>query len=203
MKILCIGMNYHAHLAKLNNPVPEQPVFFMKPESALIRAGLPFFYPDFSKEVHYEVELVLRISKVGKHIQERFAHTYYQEIGVGIDFTARDLQRECRQKGLPWEMAKAFDGSGPVSKFVPLQSLKNPADIAFSLKKNGELVQQGRSSDMIFNFNQLISYVSKYTTLKMGDLLFTGTPSGVGPVQTGDHLEAFLEDKKLLDIKVK
>jgi acylpyruvate hydrolase len=203
MKILCIGMNYMAHLAELNNPVPENPVFFMKPETALIRAGLPFFYPDFSKEVHYEVELVLRFSKVGKHIQERFAHTYYQEIGIGIDFTARDLQRECRQKGLPWEMAKAFDGSGPVSKFVPLQSLNSPNDIAFSLKKNGELVQQGRSTDMIFNFNQLISYVSKYTTLKMGDLLFTGTPSGVGPVQTGDHLEAFLEDKKLLDIKVK
>jgi 2-keto-4-pentenoate hydratase/2-oxohepta-3-ene-1,7-dioic acid hydratase in catechol pathway len=203
MKIICIGMNYMAHLAELNNPVPENPVFFMKPETSLIRAGLPFFYPDFSKEVHYEVELVLRISKVGKHIQERFAHTYYQEIGIGIDFTARDLQRECRQKGLPWEICKAFDGSGPVSKFVALKSLKNPADIAFSLKKNGELVQQGKSTDMIFNFNKLISHVSKYTTLKMGDLMFTGTPSGVGPVQVGDHLEAFLEDKKLLDIKVK
>jgi len=196
-------MNYMAHLAELNNPVPESPVFFMKPESALIRAGLPFFYPDFSKEIHYEVELVLRISKVGKHIQERFAHTYYQEIGIGIDFTARDLQRECRQKGLPWEICKAFDGSGPVSKFVALKSLKNPNDIAFSLKKNGELVQQGRSSDMIFAFNKLISHVSKYSTLKIGDMLFTGTPSGVGPVQVGDHLEAFLEDKKLLDIKVK
>ena len=196
-------MNYMAHLAELNNPVPESPVFFMKPESALIRAGLPFFYPDFSKEIHYEVELVLRISKVGKHIQERFAHTYYQEIGIGIDFTARDLQRECRQKGLPWEICKAFDGSGPVSKFVALKSLKNPNDIAFSLKKNGELVQQGRSSDMIFAFNKLISHVSKYSTLKIGDMLFTGTPSGVGPVQIGDHLEAFLEDKKLLDIKVK
>jgi len=203
MKIICIGMNYMAHLAELNNPVPESPVFFMKPESALIRAGLPFFYPDFSKEIHYEVELVLRISKVGKHIQERFAHTYYQEIGIGIDFTARDLQRECRQKGLPWEICKAFDGSGPVSKFVALKSLKNPNDIAFSLKKNGELVQQGRSSDMIFAFNKLISHVSKYSTLKIGDMLFTGTPSGVGPVQVGDHLEAFLEDKKLLDIKVK
>ncbi|MDX9941638.1 MAG: fumarylacetoacetate hydrolase family protein [Bacteroidales bacterium] len=203
MKIICIGMNYPAHLAELNNPLPEEPVFFMKPETALIRAGLPFFVPDFSNEVHYEVELVLSISKLGKHIQERFAHTYYQEIGIGIDFTARDVQRMCREQGLPWEKAKAFDGSGPVSKFIPLTNLENPSDISFSLKKNGELVQQGRSSDMIFNFNQLISYVSKYATLKMGDMLFTGTPSGVGPVKPGDRLEAFLEDKKMLDIKVK
>ena len=203
MKIICIGMNYPAHLAELNNPLPEEPVFFMKPETALIRAGLPFFVPDFSNEVHYEVELVLSISKLGKHIQERFAHTYYQEIGIGIDFTARDVQRMCREQGLPREKAKAFDGSGPVSKFIPLTNLENPSDISFSLKKNGELVQQGRSSDMIFNFNQLISYVSKYATLKMGDMLFTGTPSGVGPVKPGDRLEAFLEDKKMLDIKVK
>lgn len=203
MKIICIGMNYHAHLAEMNNPVPDVPVYFMKPETALIRAGLPFFVPDFSNEVHYEVELVLSISKLGKHIQERFAHTYYQEIGIGIDFTARDIQRKCREKGLPWEMAKSFDGSGPVSKFIPLSSLENPQDIAFSLRKNGELVQQGRSSDMIFNFNQLISYVSKFSTLKMGDLMFTGTPSGVGPVQPGDRLEAYLENKKMLDIKVK
>ena len=203
MKIICIGMNYHAHLAELNNPVPDEPVFFMKPETALIRAGLPFFVPDFSKEVHYEVELVLQISKLGKHIQERFAHTYFQEVGIGIDFTARDLQRKCREKGLPWEMAKGFDGSGPVSQFIPLSSLEKPEDISFSLKKNGELVQQGRSSDMIFNFKQLISYVSKFTTLKMGDLMFTGTPSGVGPVRPGDRLEAYIENKKMLDIKVK
>ncbi len=196
-------MNYMAHLAELKNPVPEQPVFFMKPETALIRVGLPFFYPDFSNEVHYEVELVLRISKTGKHIQERFAHTYYNEIGVGIDFTARDLQRNCRENGLPWEMAKAFDGSGPVSKFLPMHSLNYPEEISFSLKKNGQLMQQGVSTDMIFNFDRLIAHVSKYITLKIGDLLFTGTPSGVGPVQIGDHLEAFLNEKKMLNINVK
>lgn len=203
MKIICIGMNYRSHLVEMNNPVPENPVFFMKPETALIKPGMPFFHPDFSSEIHYEVELVLRISKLGRHIQPKFAHTYYSEIGVGIDFTARDLQRACRQEGLPWEIAKAFDGSGPVSSFVPLRSLQSPGDIRFSLKKNGDLVQHGRSTDLIFGFDALISYVSSFVTLKIGDLLFTGTPAGVGKVQVGDHLEAFLEDKKMLDIRIK
>jgi len=203
VKIICIGMNYRSHLIEMNNPVPENPVFFMKPETALIKQGMPFFHPDFSSEIHYEVELVLRISKLGRHIQPKFAPTYYSEIGVGIDFTARDLQRECRKEGLPWEIAKAFDGSGPVSRFVALKSLEEPGDIRFSLKKNGELVQHGRSTDLIFGFDALISYVSSFVTLKIGDLLFTGTPAGVGKVQVGDHLEAYLEDKKMLDIRIK
>jgi len=196
-------MNYRSHLVEMDNPVPQNPVFFMKPETALIKPGMPFFYPDFSSEIHYEVELVLRISKLGRHIQPRFASSYYHEIGVGIDFTARDLQRTCRQNGLPWEIAKAFDGSGPVSSFVPIKDLQAPGNIRFSLKKNGALVQQGCSSDLIFGFDKLISYVSSFVTLKIGDLLFTGTPAGVGEVQVGDHLEAYLEDKKMLNIRIK
>ncbi len=196
-------MNYLDHVAELNNKVPERPVFFMKPETALIMPGMPFFYPDFSKEVHHEIELVLRIKKLGKNISENFAATYYQEIGIGIDFTARDLQRECKQNGLPWEAAKAFDGSGPVSNFVPVDSLHDPGCIKFSLKKNGVLVQEGKSTDMIFGFDRLISHISMFSTIKIGDLLFTGTPKGVGPVQIGDHLEGFLEGVKMLDLKVK
>lgn len=196
-------MNYRSHLVEMDNPIPQNPVFFLKPETALIKPGMPFFYPDFSSEIHYEVELVLRISKLGRHIQPRFASSYYHEIGVGIDFTARDLQRTCRQNGLPWEIAKAFDGSGPVSSFVPIKDLQAPGNIRFSLKKNGALVQQGCSSDLIFGFDKLISYVSSFVTLKIGDLLFTGTPAGVGEVQVGDHLEAYLEDKKMLDIRIK
>jgi acylpyruvate hydrolase len=203
MKIFCIGMNYLNHVAELNNKVPEKPVFFMKPETALVKPGMPFFYPDFSNEIHHEVELVLRIKKLGKNISEKFAPTYYHEIGIGIDFTARDLQRECKQKGLPWEMAKAFDGSGPVSKFVPIESLDNPSCIVFSLKKNGVVVQEGKSTDMIFGFDRLVSHLSGFSTLKIGDLIFTGTPEGVGPVEIGDHLECFLENNKMLDIKVK
>ncbi|NCU33498.1 MAG: FAA hydrolase family protein [Candidatus Moranbacteria bacterium] len=203
MKIFCIGMNYLNHVAELNNKVPEKPVFFMKPETALVKPGMPFFYPDFSKEIHHEVELVLRIKKLGKNISEKFASTYYHEIGIGIDFTARDLQRECKQKGLPWEMAKAFDGSGPVSAFVPIESLENPDSIVFCLKKNGVIVQEGKSTDMIFGFDRLVSHLSGFSTLKIGDLIFTGTPEGVGPVEIGDHLECFLENKKMLDIKVK
>jgi len=196
-------MNYRSHLAEMNNPEPENPIFFLKPDTALIKPGMPFFYPDFSREVHYETEIVLRISKVGKHIQEKFAHTYFSEIGIGIDFTARDLQQDCRKNGLPWEISKAFDGSGPVSRFVALDSLQNPQNIAFSLKKNGAIVQQGFSSDLIFGFDKIIAYVSHFFTLKMGDLIFTGTPSGVGPVVVGDLLEAFIENKKMLTLKIK
>ncbi len=203
MKIICIGRNYAEHAAELNSAVPKEPVFFMKPETALIRAGLPFFIPAFSSNVHYEVELVLKISRVGKNIQERYAHRYYHELGVGIDFTARDIQNECKDKGLPWEKAKAFDGSAPVSHFVSFNSLQDTDNIRFSLQKNGHVVQTGFSNDMIFSFNHLIAYISRFVTLKIGDYLFTGTPAGVGSVQAGDLLEAFLEDTKMLHIHVK
>lgn len=203
MKIICIGRNYVEHAHELNNPVPLQPVFFMKPETALIRAGLPFFYPDFSRDVHYEVELVLRINKVGKHIQEKFAHTYYNEIGIGIDFTARDVQENCKKKGLPWEIAKAFDGSAPVSSFLSKEQFQDVYDINFSLKKNNQEVQKGNSGMMLFNFEKIIAFVSQFVTLKIGDLIFTGTPAGVGPVEKNDHLQAFIQDKMLLDLMIK
>ncbi|MDR4987306.1 MAG: fumarylacetoacetate hydrolase family protein [Bacteroidales bacterium] len=203
MKIICIGRNYADHIAELNNTAPTVPLFFMKPETAVIRAGLPFFIPDFSQNVHYELELVLRICKVGKHIQPRFAHTYYKEIGLGIDFTARDIQRECQKLGHPWEIAKAFDGSAAISDMVPVESLRQPHDIRFSLKKNGTTVQQSSSVYMIHPFDALIAHVSKYVTLKIGDLIFTGTPAGVGPVEPGDQLEGYLEDTKMLTIAVK
>ncbi len=203
MKIICIGRNYAGHIAELKSATPKAPLFFMKPETAIIRAGLPFFYPDFSKEIHYEIELVYRICKLGKHIQPRFAHTYYKEVGVGIDFTARDVQRECQKNGTPWEIAKAFDGSAAISDFVPLESLENRDDIHFSLRKNGETVQDGRSSLMINDVNALIAHVSKYVTLKMGDFLFTGTPAGVGPVVPGDSLELFLEGRSMLKLLIK
>jgi acylpyruvate hydrolase len=198
MKMICIGRNYSEHARELNNPVPSEPVFFMKPESAQLRNNQPFIYPEFSKDIHYEAELVLHVCKVGRNIQEKFAGTYYDGIGVGLDFTARDLQQKAKEKGLPWEMAKAFDFSAPVSKFIPLSTFADLANIRFGLFKNGELVQQGNSSDMIFSFDKIISYVSRFVTLKQGDYIFTGTPAGVGPVQIGDRLEAFIEDKKLL-----
>ncbi len=203
MKIICIGRNYSDHIAELKNATPKVPLFFMKPETAIIRAGLPFYYPDFSSDVHYEIELILRICKLGRHIDERFAHTYYEEVGIGIDFTARDIQRACQQNGHPWEIAKAFDGSAALSDFVPLNSLNEPGNIRFSLKKNGVTVQEGHSSQMIHSFDKLIVHVSKFITLKMGDFLFTGTPSGVGPVKPGDVLEGFLEDKKMFELPVK
>ncbi|TVQ07814.1 MAG: FAA hydrolase family protein [Bacteroidetes bacterium] len=203
MKIICIGRNFIEHAHELNNPVPANPVFFLKPETALIRAGLPFFYPDFSQDVHYEVELVLRINKLGKHISEKFAHTYYDAVGIGIDFTARDLQNVCKQKGLPWEVAKAFDGSAPVSRFIPKEQFPDLYDINFSLAKNQETVQKGNSGMMIFNFEKIIAYVSKFMTLKMGDYIFTGTPAGVGPVKQGDDLQAFIGDQIMLQLPVK
>ncbi|MBW6489563.1 MAG: fumarylacetoacetate hydrolase family protein [Lentimicrobium sp.] len=198
MKIICIGRNYSEHAKELNNPLPAEPVFFMKPESAQLRNNLPFFYPEFSKDIHYEVELVLHVNKVGRNIQEKFAHTYFDGIGVGIDFTARDLQQKAKEKGLPWEMAKAFDFSAPVSSFLPLDLFANLNNISFGLFKNGELVQNGNSKDMIFSFNTIIAYVSRFVTLKQGDYIFTGTPAGVGPVKIGDKLEAFIENEKLL-----
>ena len=204
MKIICIGRNYTEHAKELNNPVPTKPVFFMKPDTALLQKHNPFFYPEFSKDVHYEAELVLRISRNGRHIQEKFAHKYYEEIGIGIDFTARDVQAECKKKGLPWEIAKAFDQSAPLSNtFVPKSEFKDLNDINFSLHINGEKRQAGNSGSMIFSFDQIIAYVSQFITLKIGDLIFTGTPEGVGPTKINDRLEAFIEDRKLLEFNVK
>ncbi|MCF8225382.1 MAG: fumarylacetoacetate hydrolase family protein [Bacteroidales bacterium] len=203
MKIICIGRNYADHAKELKNAVPEKPVFFMKPDSALVIKNRPFFYPDFSKDVHHEVELVIKISKLGRRISEKFADQYYSEIALGVDFTARDLQGEMKSKGLPWEIAKAFDYSAPVSDFVKLSSLEEPQGIDFRMDINGKTVQQGNSRDMIFNFDRIISYVSQFITLKTGDMIFSGTPSGVGPVQINDHIECFLEEKKMMDFFVK
>lgn len=203
MKIICIGRNYIDHAKELNNPVPKEPVFFLKPDSTLLIRNRPFFYPEFSNEIHFETELVLKICKVGRHIPERYAHTYYDEIGIGIDMTARDLQRKCKEKGLPWEIAKAFDFSAPLGEFINKEEFPDINNINFSLKINNEFRQQGNSKDMIFSFDLIISYVSKFITLKMGDLIFTGTPEGVGPIQKEDRLEAFIEDARLLDFNVK
>jgi acylpyruvate hydrolase len=203
MKIICIGKNYAEHIKELNSAVPKEPVFFMKPETALIKDNEPFYLPDFSKDLHHEVEVVLKINKPGKHIAEEFSHKYYDEISVGIDFTARDLQQQLKEKGLPWEKAKAFDGSAPIGKFVKKTEFKNISDINFHLTINGKTVQQGNIKDMIFSCDKIISYVSQFITLKTGDLIYTGTPHGVGPVKAGDKLEAFIEDKKLLAFEVK
>lgn len=203
MKILCIGRNYIDHAKEMNSPVPSSPVIFMKPETALLPKNHPFHYPKFTKDLHFETELVVRINRVGKHIEKRFAHKYYNEIGIGIDFTARDLQAELKSKGLPWEKAKAWDHSAPLSKtFIPVNQMESVNNIPFSLKINGKLVQEGNSKDMIFSIDSLIEEVSKYFTLKIGDLLFTGTPAGVGSVAVGDELEAFIGDQKMLAFKV-
>jgi len=202
MKIICIGRNYADHAKEMNAPLPEAPVFFMKPDTALLLAGSPFYIPDFTSDLHYECELVIKIKKVGKNIQEKFAADYYDEIGLGIDFTARDLQAKCKEKGLPWEIGKSFDNSAPLGKFIPKNSI-DWKSLVFTLKKNGELVQTGKTTDMIFHPDQLISYVSKFITLKTGDLIFTGTPAGVGPVAIGDQLEASIGEEKLLDLQIK
>ncbi len=203
MKIICIGRNYVEHAKELNNPLPKEPVFFLKPDSAILRRNHPFFYPDFSNEIHFETELVLKICKVGKHIPEGFAHTYYKEIGIGIDFTARDLQKKAKEKGLPWEIAKAFDFSAPLGKFLPREKFSDMKNIPFSLLLNGEKKQDGNSGNMIFSFDRIISYVSQFISLKMGDLIFTGTPEGVGPITKGDRLQAFIGEEKLLDFGIK
>lgn len=203
MKIICIGRNYVDHAKELNNPVPSKPVFFMKPDTALIQKHNPFFYPEFSNDIHYETELVLKICKNGKHIDEKFAHKYYNQIGIGIDLTARDLQNECKKKGLPWEIAKAFDNSAPLGEFLAVSDFNDLDNIKFSLKINGEIRQNGNSGDMIFSFAKIIAYLSQFITLKIGDLIFTGTPAGVGPIKIGDHFEAFIGENKLLSFKVK
>ena len=203
MKIICIGRNYAAHAKELNNPIPTEPVIFFKPDTALIENNQPFYYPDFTNDLHHEVEIVLRVCKQGKHIEEKFAHKYYDKITLGIDFTARDLQEKCKQKGLPWERAKAFDGSAPVGTFIEKNSIKNLSNIDFQLLLNGKKVQLGNTADLIFSFDRLISEISKFITLKTGDLIFTGTPEGVGPVLKGDKLEAFISDKKLLEVEIR
>lgn len=202
MKIICIGRNYAEHAKEMKSAVPTEPVFFMKPDTALLKEE-DFYIPEFSKELHHEIELVLKISKVGKHIEEKFANKYYDEIGLGIDFTARDIQAKCKEKGLPWEKAKAFDNSAPIGKFIKKEELKNLNEINFELKINGESKQIGNSKDLIFSFDKVISYVSQFITLKQGDLIYTGTPEGVGPVKVGDKLEGFLNGSSFLKLNIK
>ena len=203
MKIICIGRNYAEHAKELGNDVPDEPVVFMKPKSALLQAHTPFYYPEFTNELHYEAELVLRICKNGKYIQERHASNYYNGITVGIDFTARDLQDEAKKKGLPWEKSKAFDNSAAVGKFVDITPELNKKNINFSLLKNKELMQKGNSGNMIFSFDAIISHVSNYFSLNIGDIIFTGTPAGVGECVVGDELEVLLEDKTMLSFEIK
>lgn len=203
MKILCIGRNYADHAKELNNPVPTSPVVFLKPDTAILRNGENFYYPEFSKDIHYECELVIKISKSGKYIDEKFALNYFNEISAGIDFTARDIQNQQKEKGLPWEIAKAFDSSAPIGDFISINTVENLNEIEFSLKKNGQIMQKGNSKDMIFSFAKIIAFCSQYFTLKVGDLIYTGTPLGVGPISTGDVLETFIGDKKLLQLQVK
>jgi 2-keto-4-pentenoate hydratase/2-oxohepta-3-ene-1,7-dioic acid hydratase in catechol pathway len=203
MKIFCVGRNYVDHAKELGNAVPDEPVIFIKPKSALLLPNTPFYYPEFTNELHYECELVLRISKNGKYIQDKYAHNYYDKISVGIDFTARDIQDKLKAKSLPWEKAKAFDCSAAIGKFVDISSLANKNDIQFSLQKNGEQVQKGSSASMIFNFGKIIADISQYFSINIGDVVFTGTPSGVGECLVGDMLEGYLEGDKLLSVEVK
>jgi 2-keto-4-pentenoate hydratase/2-oxohepta-3-ene-1,7-dioic acid hydratase in catechol pathway len=203
MKIICIGQNYVDHIKELNSELPTTPVFFLKPDTAILPKGKDFYLPDFSSNVHHEVELVIKVCKEGKNISEEFASRYYDQITVGIDMTARDLQSRCKEKGLPWEIAKAFDNSAPVGDFIPFQELKNKDEIAFELKINGTTVQEGTSKLMIFSFAKIISYVSRFITLRKGDLIYTGTPKGVSALKAGDKLEAFLEGSKMLEFAVK
>ena len=204
MKIICIGRNYAKHAEELNNPIPQEPVVFLKPDTAVLLKKHPFFIPEHSNNVHHEIELVVKINRLGKHIETRFAHKYYNEIALGIDFTARDVQDDCKKKGLPWEKAKAFDGSAAVSNFFSLESLKKEINnIDFYLDINGKKVQEGNTKQMLFSVDQLIPHVSKYFTLKTGDLIFTGTPAGVGPVQREDLLELYLEGKRIFYFNVK
>lgn len=203
MKIIAIGRNYADHAKELNNPLPAEPVIFLKPDTALLKENKPFYHPSFSKDIHHEVELVLKIGKEGKNIAPKFAANYIAEIGIGIDFTARDIQQRQKEKGLPWELAKAFDNSAPIGTFKPLSAFPDTRNISFSLKKNGNEVQKGNTSLMLFPFEEIISFVSSYFTLKKGDLIFTGTPAGVSQVHIGDHLQAFIENELLLECEVK
>ena len=203
MKIICIGRNYVAHIRELHNEIPENPIFFLKPDTALLIRNRPFYYTSFSKNIHYEVELVLKIKKTGKTIQKQFANTYFDEIGIGLDLTARDLQDAAKQKGLPWAVSKGFDFSAPIGKFLPSSNFPDLKNIDFSLDKNGFTVQKGNSGLMIHDFSDIIHHISQFMTLRTGDMIFTGTPAGVGPVSIGDHLEAYIGEEKLLSCHIR
>jgi acylpyruvate hydrolase len=204
MRIFAVGRNYAEHIKELNNERPDEPVIFTKPDTAILRNNAPFYYPDFTSDVHHEIELVLRICKEGKNIQEKFASKYYDAIGLGIDFTARDLQQKAKEKGLPWDIAKGFNGSAPISdKFIPVSDFKNLQDINFSIEVDGVLKQKGNTSFMLFSFDYIIAYLSKFFTLRTGDLIFTGTPKGVGPVVVGNTLVGKLESEILLQMEVR
>jgi len=203
MKIICIGRNYAKHIEELENERPEEPVIFLKPDTAIVAKKFPFVIPEFSQDVHHEVEILVRICKVGKYIAPKFAHTYYEEIGLGIDFTARDLQQKLKDKGLPWEKAKAFDGSAVVGEFLPKSQFVSTENLTFGLRNNGKLVQEGSTSQMLWKIDEIIAYVSQFFTLKIGDIIFTGTPEGVAAVQPNDVLEGFLEGQSLFRIQVK
>lgn len=203
MKVIAIGRNYAAHARELNNPVPDNPVIFMKPDTAVLKDNKPFYHPEFSSDIHHEIELVLKVSKEGKHIAEKFASNYFEEIGLGIDFTARDIQQKHKEKGLPWELAKSFDNSAPISRFIPKTDFKNLYELNFRLDVNDKTVQEGKTANLLFSFEYIIAFVSRYITLKKGDLIFTGTPEGVGKVNPGDHLAGYLEGVKLLDFDIR
>ncbi|WP_207424790.1 fumarylacetoacetate hydrolase family protein [Desertivirga brevis] len=203
MKIIAVGRNYIEHAKELNNPVPSKPVIFMKPDTAVLKDNKPFYHPDFSNDIHYEIEIVLKVAKEGKHISEKFAANYFEEIGLGIDFTARDIQQQHKEKGLPWELAKSFDNSAPISRFIPKSEFSDLYNINFRLDINNNTVQKGNTKDTIFSFEKLIVFVSQFITLKKGDLIFTGTPHGVGKINIGDRLEGYIEDEKLLDFEIK
>ncbi len=203
MKIICIGRNYSEHAKELKNEVPDKPVVFLKPQTALLKDDKPFYHPEWSSDIHYETEVVLKISKQGKYIDEKFASKYYDEVSLGIDFTARDLQSQQKAKGLPWEIAKAFDNSAVVGPFKKLSELKSKDGVHFSMKLNGVEVQKGNTADMLFSFDKIIAYASQFFSLQIGDLIYTGTPAGVGPVKIGDKLEGFLEDDKVFECEIK
>jgi 2-keto-4-pentenoate hydratase/2-oxohepta-3-ene-1,7-dioic acid hydratase in catechol pathway len=204
MRIFAVGRNYVEHIEELNNQRPDEPVIFTKPDTAILKNNATFYYPDFSKDIHHEVEIVLKISKDGKNIEEKFAHKYYDSIGIGVDFTARDIQSKLKEKALPWDIAKAFDGSAPIGlKFIPVSEINDVKNINFHLEVDGTTKQKGNTSLMLFPFDVIIAYLSKFFTLRMGDLIFTGTPKGVGPVSKGNRLTAYIENEKLLDFEVK
>lgn len=203
MKIICIGLNYRKHAVEMGRPFPEEPVVFLKPDSSLLKNNKPFFLPDFSKDIQYEIEVVVKISRLGKGIESRFASRYYDEVTVGLDITARDIQSRLSNAQLPWELSKCFDGAAPLGKFIPAGSVNNIDNLNFRLDINGNTVQKGNTSDMIFSINEIVSFVSRFFTLKTGDLIFTGTPPGVGPLRKQDHIEGYLDDKLLLDFRIK
>ncbi|KAB1069453.1 fumarylacetoacetate hydrolase family protein [Tamlana haliotis] len=203
MKLICIGRNYTEHIAELQNEKPTEPVIFIKPDTAILLKKQPFFIPDFSDDVHHEVEVLVKINRVGKHIDKKFAHKYYNDIGLGIDFTARDLQSKLKAKGLPWEKAKSFDGAAVVGEWLPKSEISDENNITFSLKKNDNIVQKGNTSHMLWKIDEIIEYVSKYFTLKIGDIIFTGTPAGVGKVCANDKLTGFIDNREMFSIKVK